>query len=125
MIIKKVWGKLTADQVTVDIYAHYMADNEKRITKQVTLANDEAVADFDMQNGRRTEPLEQQQVAQAVKGQLAIGKQILAQQLNVVAAPTRAVSFRGPAEPAQWVQCRGVADIPRGCRLSACDYHLA
>jgi hypothetical protein len=46
-----------------------------------------------MQNGRRTEPLDQQQVAQAVKGQLAIGKQILAQQLNVVAAPDVSGNF--------------------------------
>jgi len=82
MLAKRVWGKVTADTITVDIVAHQGAKNERRFHKQIALDGDQAVMAFDLQNGRRKESLEEVQVANAVQGQMALGNQILAQQLS-------------------------------------------
>jgi hypothetical protein len=42
---------------------------------------------FELKNGRRKEPLREQQVANAVGGQLAVNRQILAQQLAAAVDP--------------------------------------
>jgi hypothetical protein len=47
---------------------------------------------FDLKNGRRQEALKQHQVAQAARVQLAVGRQILAQQLAAAVDPGEAGS---------------------------------
>ena len=93
VMVRRVWGKLAANKVTVDIYWHYFSKREKKQTKQLELVSDEAVAAFDLQDGRRTEPLAEQQVANAVAGQVAAGRQLLAQQLNALNNPQALGSF--------------------------------
>ena len=93
VMVRRVWGKLAANKVTVDIYWHYFSKREKKQTKQLELISDEAVAAFDLQDGRRTEPLAEQQVANAVAGQVAVGRQLLAQQLNALNNPQALGSF--------------------------------
>ncbi len=88
MLAKRVWGKVTADTVTVDIVAHKGSPKQRTFHKQIPLDGDQAVASFDMQNGRRTESLKDVQVANAVQGQMALGNQILAQQLSSASDPT-------------------------------------
>ena len=88
MLAKRVWGKVTADTVTVDIVAHKGSPKQKTFHKQIPLDGDQAVSSFDMQNGRRTESLKDVQVANAVQGQMALGNQILAQQLSSASDPT-------------------------------------
>lgn len=80
-------GKVTADTVTVDIVAQG-SPKQKTFHKQIPLDGDQAVASFDMQNGRRTESLKDVQAANAVQGQMALGNQILAQQLSSASDPT-------------------------------------
>ena len=80
MQLRRVWGKPTVDRVTVDYYAHRGSKKEQHLRKQINLADGQAVLAFELQNGRRQEPIEQQQVANAVNGQLAVGRAILAQQ---------------------------------------------
>lgn len=77
MLLRRVWGKLTTDSVTVDIFLHHGSPAQKHHRKVVRLGDDDAVLAFELQNGRRTEPLAEQQVATAVAGQLALGRQIL------------------------------------------------
>ena len=48
---------------------------------------DKASVVFELKNGRRKEPLRQQQVVNAVGGQLALNRQILAQQLAAAVDP--------------------------------------
>jgi tetratricopeptide (TPR) repeat protein len=88
MLAKRVWGKVTADKLTVEITAHAGAPNQRKITKQVALAGDKAVMAFDLQNGRRTESLQDAQVLNAVQGQMALGNQLLAQQFAASSDPT-------------------------------------
>src|SRR6185437_6283145 len=83
--VRRVWGKVTADKVTVDVFWHYGSKNERTLRKQVDLSGDEAVCVVDLAGGRRTEPLEQMQVVNAVANtvvnQLSLGYQVT-QQLN-------------------------------------------
>jgi tetratricopeptide (TPR) repeat protein len=88
MLAKRVWGKVIANTLTVDITAHAGSANQRKIHKQVALDGDKAVMAFDLKNGRRTESLLDAQVANAVQGQMAIGNQILAQQVGTTADPT-------------------------------------
>jgi hypothetical protein len=80
MQLRRVWGKPTVDRVTVDFYTHRGTKMEHHLKKQINLADGQAALAFALDNGRRQEPLEQQQLANAVNGQLAVGKAILAQQ---------------------------------------------
>ena len=85
--VRRVWGKLTADKVTVKLIWHFWSKRERVQTKQLTLKDGDAVAAFDLKDGRRLEPLAQQQVANAVAGQVAVNQQILNQQLNALNDP--------------------------------------
>ena len=88
MLAKRVWGKVTADKLTVEITAHAGAPNQRKITRQVALAGDKAAMAFDLQNGRRTESLQDAQVLNAVQGQMALGNSLLAQQFAASSDPT-------------------------------------
>jgi len=82
-LVRRAWGKLPTGKVTVDVYTHYKGPDQKQVVhKQIPLTNDEALIVFDLKGGRRAEPLEDHQVANAVAKQVAVGNQILAQQLG-------------------------------------------
>ncbi len=85
VVIRRVWGKVTAGKVTVDVYAHYGTPEEKHMRQQIPLGEQDAMVVFDLDRGRRQEPLAEHQVANAAAGQLAINQAILAQQLNQIA----------------------------------------
>jgi hypothetical protein len=72
IMVRRVWGKVTADKVTVDVIWHYWTDKERTMRKQVDVSGGEAVCVVDLEDGRRTEPLEQQQVVNAVANQLGL-----------------------------------------------------
>ncbi len=81
MQLKRVWGKPSVDKVVVDFYAHRGTKDEKHVRKTIVLEEGEAVAAFPLDTGRRTEPLAEELVANAIDNQLAIGHSILAQQM--------------------------------------------
>jgi len=87
MLVRRVWGKVTNDQVTVEIHRHFRSKRPQVLRKRIPLKDDEALVKFDLQNGRRTEPLEQRQAEMAAVGQIAVGRQILAQQLAAAVDP--------------------------------------
>jgi hypothetical protein len=82
MLLRRIWGTVTAGKVTVDIVTNYRAENQTHIHQQIPLAEKDAIVIFDVQNGRRTEPLDEQQVTNAVENQIAISRAILTQQLS-------------------------------------------
>ena len=83
--IRRVWGKVTAGKVTVDVYSHYGTPEQKHLRDQIPLSDADSLVVFDLSDGRRTEPLAEQQLANAAAGQIAINQAILAQQLGAVA----------------------------------------
>ena len=82
MLAKRVWGKVIADTLTVEIINHQGAPNERRQRKVVPVEKDQAAIAFNLQNGRRTESLEEIQVANAVQSQVDVGRHILAQRIG-------------------------------------------
>jgi hypothetical protein len=90
--IRRVWGRVTAGKVTVDIVTNTQTDSERttcsqHIRRQIPLSEKDALVVFELPRGRRQQPLEQQQVANAAVKQLAINRSILAQQLDALADP--------------------------------------
>jgi tetratricopeptide (TPR) repeat protein len=81
MLVRRVWGKVAADKVNVEVVTNFGGPNSSRLAKRIPLDKGEAIVEFELKNGRRKEPINQQQLANDVGGQLAINRQILAQQL--------------------------------------------
>jgi hypothetical protein len=81
VLLNRVWGKVTGGKVKVGVCSHYGTDKERYVWKWIPLKDDQAVVVFDLKDGRRKEGLQEHQVAQAADVQMAVGRQILAQQL--------------------------------------------
>lgn len=85
LLIRRVWGKVTAGKVTVDVYSHYGSKDEKHVSKQIPLGDQDQAVVFDLQDGRRKEAVADFQLANAAAGQLGVNQAILAQQVNSLA----------------------------------------
>ncbi len=84
LLVRRVWGKVAGDKVTVDLYLHRHTDKEQHIRKQIPLSDKDAMVLFEVADGRRDEPLKNHQIATVVNTQTTINRAILAQQLNTV-----------------------------------------
>jgi hypothetical protein len=99
MLVRKVWGEVTANQVKVKVTMRRPPRAEKTGDTQVAsidakdegpivymdTANLEEGTNFlqvTLDSGRRTEPLSEIQVANAIREQQALGREILAQQVG-------------------------------------------
>jgi von Willebrand factor type A domain len=82
MLVRRVWGSVTAGKVTVEVATHCNTPNAIDVRKRISLDKDEAIVAFDLINGRRKEAIRDQQVANVVNRQLALNRQILAQQIG-------------------------------------------
>jgi tetratricopeptide (TPR) repeat protein len=81
VLVQRVWGSLPADRVKVSVYRHLWSDRPQAIEKVVALKDGRAVVEFELDQGRRTEPIEAHKLAQVANRQLAISRAVLAQQL--------------------------------------------
>jgi tetratricopeptide (TPR) repeat protein len=95
MLLRRVWGNLTAGKVTVEIHTNYGTKEAKVLTKTVELDGDEAAVVFNVDQGRRKESLQQQQIANAAAAQLALHDQIIAQRPDILAQQLAGVADRG------------------------------
>jgi len=93
MLLKRVWGKITAGKVHVDVYSHVGTKQETHIRKEIPLGVQDAAVVFDLNDGRRTEPLAESQLANAVAVQMEVNRAILAQQLGALTDPNSDVSL--------------------------------
>lgn len=82
MFLKNVWGEVTAGKVTVEIWTNYGTPEQTYGKQQIPLGERDAIVNFDLKEGRRMEPLEEEKIATIDKGRLEVGRQILAQQLG-------------------------------------------
>jgi hypothetical protein len=82
MLIKRIWGKVTAGKVTVEIYTKYQTKDQKRFRQQIELGEKNAVVVFNLDEGRRKDLLAEEQIANVAKIQNAVGRQVLAQQIG-------------------------------------------
>ncbi|NQU24310.1 MAG: hypothetical protein HQ567_23760, partial [Candidatus Nealsonbacteria bacterium] len=98
ILVRRVWGKVTSGRVKVEVFKHFRGKSQERICKYVSLNDDEAMVVFDLKNGRRIEPIEDQKVANAAIGQIAVSRQVLAQRLAAAADPRVASSMYAARE---------------------------
>ena len=103
MLVRRVWGNVTAGKVNVEVIKHFRGSNAEKIRRKVSLKNDEALVVFDLGGGRRKEPLEEHQLAHAANVQMAVGRQVLAQQLAAAADPSALQSFAASRRSAPFV----------------------
>ena len=82
MQLRRVWGKLTAGKVTIDLCTDFGTKQERHEKQQIPLGEQDAMVVFDVLQGRRNDPVAQHLVANAAANQLAVNRAILAQQLN-------------------------------------------
>jgi hypothetical protein len=87
--IHRVFGNVATGRVHVKVMTHFLGSNPVTVEKTIPLVKDGAQIAFDLNDGRRKEPIADQQIANAAAGQLQlnamqakVGPQILAQQIN-------------------------------------------
>jgi hypothetical protein len=80
--IRKVWGNLVADRVTVDVYKYFRSQNQQHERQHVTIGEEDAMVVFNLESGRRTDRLEDQQLAAAIDRQREVAGKVLAQQFG-------------------------------------------
>ena len=84
MLVRRVWGDVTAGKVTVDIYTNRFTPEERHIRKQIPLADKDALIIFDVPDGRRKAAFTEEQVTEVASTKIAANRAVLAQQLNQV-----------------------------------------
>jgi hypothetical protein len=93
--LRKVWGEVVANKVTVDVALNYGADHGKFHRQRIEVFEDEdAMVVFQLDDGRRVKPLEEQELQVAIRRQEAISRAVLAQQLSGLSDP---IALRGPS----------------------------
>jgi hypothetical protein len=80
MLVHRVWGDVTAGKVTVDIYTQNSA--APHIHRQIELSDKDAVVLFDVENGRRVQPLAHQQLANLQREREEQNRAMVARQLS-------------------------------------------
>jgi hypothetical protein len=88
LLLRRVWGQVATGKVTVDVITHSGTPRMRHLRKQIPVGERDAVVSFDLDDGRRTERLDQVQLANATKQQLDVSRAVLAQQLAAIETPS-------------------------------------
>jgi hypothetical protein len=87
--VRKVWGDVVADRVTVDVYKNYRTKGEQHQRQHVAVnADEDSLVVFNLEQGRRNDPIEAQQLVASVERQAAISQAVMAQQLGSISDPS-------------------------------------
>ncbi len=114
LLVRRVWGKPTANKVVVDVYKNVLSDKVTHNQQTVPVGDADAVVVFDLEQGRRQQPLAEQQVAMAAQKQAEVGRQVLAQQLGAVADEGSLRDFRASRQFMRQGGQRGFPPFNRG-----------
>ncbi len=128
LLIRRVWGNVTAGKVTIDIFTDN--DEKPHIREQLELDDTGAIVIFDVMHGRRVEAIGEHQLENMLEHQEMIGQALLAQQLNSMsnsdAARDLAISRRLAARNGFALPGRGavgyrpdITTLPEGAFFSA------
>ena len=82
LLVKKVWGNVTANKVTVTVYNHYRTKKQSGEQRQISLGDKGAIVQFDLQDGRRSKSLETHAIETQVEQELFVSRAVLAQQFR-------------------------------------------
>jgi hypothetical protein len=84
MLVRRVWGEVTADKVTVDIHKNLNTDRYEHIHLQIPISEKDALVKFDLNAGRRTQSLSDAQLANATDKQLKVRRDLISKQLGAL-----------------------------------------
>jgi hypothetical protein len=89
VLVRRVWGKLTNDTVTVTVAKHYNTPKAEEYTQQYGMKEGEILVKFDLAGGRRTDPIRDRMVTNAAVAQVTSNRQqqFLAQQIAALNDP--------------------------------------
>ena len=82
LLVRRIWGDVTAGKVTVEIMKNSGTEHQWYGKQQIPLSDKDAIVIFDLERGRRTEPLDEEKVATLERARLDMGRAILAQQFR-------------------------------------------
>ena len=82
LLVRRVWGNVTSGKVTVTIRHHFGTDHELSETRQVAIDEKGALVLFTLADGRRTDSINESQIATIAEEQFIVNRAVLAQQLD-------------------------------------------
>ena len=92
--VRKVWGDVVAGKVTVDVYTGYGTENQRHERQHIEVFDDkDALVVFELEEGRRLQALQEQELQVAIQRQDAVSRAVLAQQLSDFSDPIAAVGM--------------------------------
>jgi hypothetical protein len=97
VLVRRLWGHVATGKVTVDVFTHFGTTKVVHVRKQIPVSERDALVTFDLNEGRRTEPLEQAQLAIATENQEAISRAVLSQQMSEIDNGSSLTSDSGDA----------------------------
>ncbi len=110
VLLRRVYGKISANKVTVDVYTHLGTKRAERNHKQIPLGEKDAVVVFELKEGRRTEPLAQAQVASAVQNVVGMNQQLIQQMAGAAGDDANQFAANQPSRSAINKQIDAVSD---------------
>jgi hypothetical protein len=93
LLLRKVWGEVTAGKVTVAIYRDFRTGKQSSEQRQIELDEKGAIVQFELVNGRRTKSLQQQSIEQAVEQEFIVGRHILSEQFRMARSSEAASDY--------------------------------
>ena len=100
LLIRKVWGEVTANKVTVAIYHHFRSENQTSEQRQLNLGKKGSLVLFNLKDGRRQQSLEDHAIQTMAEKELFVGRHVLAQQLRQSYSSEVASDYYGSREGA-------------------------
>ncbi len=83
LMIRPIYGKVDGGKVTVEVGRHHGSEKYSALRKQIAIGDEPVVVGFELDEGRRTEAIEEAQVATIAKAQNAIDQAVMGQVVGV------------------------------------------
>ena len=96
--VRKVWGDVTANKVTVSLYQHYRTDKQISKQRQINLAENGSMVLFTLNDGRRKSSLEAHAIETMAEKELFVGRNALAKQFAAGRSREAAADYYGSRE---------------------------
>ncbi len=99
--INKVWGDVTANKVTVSIYKHFRTEKQVSEQRQISLGEKGNLVLFNLDDGRRTQSLENHEIATTAEKEIFVGRRAIAEQFKMAYDRRVASDYHGSREGAK------------------------
>lgn len=93
LLLRRAWGQVAAGRATVEIWTHYGTPKQTYGKQQIPIGTKDVVVNFEVVDGRRVEPIEEEKIANLERVREKMGHQVLAQQFNALSDPSSARDY--------------------------------